>query len=243
MNKRMDALEFIQTPEDFKYDSEEAFKKDHDEFLTYILDKRYQNYGGQDGSLPPLPIIINLLFEDMSGAQTLIFPEDRKHKEVMMNGVKDMIARYNSKKKIVCAILTMEAWMSKIDTLKENMPFKNELTEDQIRRKVDKKFRNNEVEKHTKIIRHYQYPVLDENNNLSTKQEVTVYDLFEDRILIDDLDTTQVLNSPNDKSNINSIMLLFDPIQGERADGPAFANYSIKSSIQYLQTLNSLLNA
>lgn len=241
--KQLAALEFKQTPDDFKYESVEDFKEKTQGFLEYLLKQRKESYGHEEEGLPTMPIIVSAVFEDMSGVETMIFPQSRGEKNACMEGIKQMLQKYHVKKNILCVIISMEAWFSKIDTSKDKIPFKNELTEEQLERKAEMRFRNNQVEKETKIIVEYQTPEVTEGK-LSTKAETIVYNLFEDFLLVLDEENTEALNSEDAKTAVkNPAMRMFDPLQANpiTAEPDSLSNFSVPSALRYLQALHPYL--
>jgi len=241
--QRLAALEFKQTPDDFKYESVEDFKEKTQGFLEYLLKSRKENYGDAE-ELPTMPIIVSAVFEDMSGVETMIFPQSREEKNVSLEGIKQMIQKYHAKKKILCVIMSIEAWFSKVDTT-ENIPFRKELTDEQLDRKVELKFKNNEVEKLTKIIVDYQTPDVTAEGTLTTKSELVVYDLFQDFLLVLDEENTTTLNSEeiSPRSKRNPAMRMFDPLQENISPVKveSLSNFSVPSALKYLQAVHTYL--
>ena len=76
--------------------SEEEFKQDCIASLQDLLKRRIEFMGDveiTEENLPPLPMFVNVYFENGSYAATLLHPESDTDKQYLLTGVKKMLAK------------------------------------------------------------------------------------------------------------------------------------------------------
>ncbi len=254
------AIEFQHTAEGFKYESIEDFEEDAILALKDVLDGRMEMFKDKldeldeegDSMFPTLPMTVYLLFEDYSGASTLLWPQNSTEKEYLMNGVKGMMEKYNKSKKIIAGMLVIEAWFTEIDLKqrKKDNPFFKELTDEQISMRASREFQQNEVPKTTKIILELQTPAIASTGAQYTKVKTKVFDLFEHKILIPDDKTTAKLNEvevpDKDTPGRADHFCMFTPIPEKKKsqyaeDGAGVLNFNFVTATKYLQNINKYL--
>jgi len=240
------ALEFFQsapglilTPEEFKAKALEE--------TQVILDKRFELFTSEGHEvdlekMPPIPIQVYILLEDGKSLRAMFFPKNDEEKTVFFLGVKQVIADTLKKANITQVIFIVEVWMTSINTKNLDIPFKEELTSEQLDRKINHKFKTDKVEKYTRIMVNVQEPKFLENNQVTTRKVVTEwYSLFEYRLLVlEEEITAENLEQADVKDKSNPLFNLFDYNQTgleEKLNAKTF-NFNLLTSIEYLQYVN-----
>lgn len=245
------AIDFNHSAPGEYFESEEKFKQNCMDTVQGILKQRIEfttNESGEitEGSLPPLPMFINVLFEDHSYAATLLFPETDTDKKYLMTGVKKMLFNYNKGKKIKGVFMIIEAWLAEIDTdqMKKDNPFAKEMSDEQLERRISREWKENKFQKQTKIICEYQIPVMIENKQ-HTKIDTSVYSLFEHKILMPDLKLTTKMNKEdmlNAERRRQPWFCLFTAYEEERhISENDILNFNIFTAAEFLKKLNKLM--
>jgi hypothetical protein len=237
MSRQHIALEFHET--EIPFESVEVFEKNIVDQVQEILTMRYEKFVENENlepeKMPPLPFFVFILFDDLKAASTQFFPANENEKLYCLKGVKHTIQRFLKKgRKIIQVTTAVEAWVSQMSTDKDSIPFKNELTDEQLLRKMKHRVNQNPEMKETRIILDHQLPG-EVNGQLTSVCKCTeIYKLFEHKILVE----KQVLDSGSQNIYGDHFAMFkpLDPEEEKKMASKAPFDFNVATAIEYVKT-------
>lgn len=214
----MHSIEFMKSPEGFRYLDLDDFKSKLTEEIQELLKGRKDLAEKKNISVDEitLPISVAILFDDFTAIKCAFSAKNKREKLLGLQAVKRVVHSPDHKGRVTHVLVIMEAWMGSFQMSEED---KAKYTDEELQRRYTRQFDEGKIEKVSTVIFTLASPATKEVNGktvAATKSEVTIYKLLEDTFLTHH--TTNVEAPEQMELTVSPHLLFFNDLNDEEKE-------------------------